>query len=227
MAHLHLPQLSLSGMRRTATAHRDLKPENVLLKVSKVKRAVHDQRQQNFALVPKIGDFGIAKSVRGGTKVGAGTPHYMAPEVLVETRRTNAGTTLNAGLVGSLAARGMSDATSLEQADLYSFGCLMWSCLMPGCPAPFENEVKSFENLCNMVTSGQRPAIPNAYSSFSGPAGMKLTNEWVLPEALVQMMQSCWQAHPERRLDGVGFAGAVTSLETMIRQFGKEGLRPN
>ena len=58
--------------------HRDIKPDNIFL------------FQQQTALVPKLGDFGIAKDIaaEGVTQFGTmlGTPYYMAPEQAIDGR---------------------------------------------------------------------------------------------------------------------------------------------
>lgn len=60
----------LAAAHRLGIVHRDLKPDNVMV---------------TPASVPKIADFGLAKQILGAELPGttlAGTPHYMAPELL-------------------------------------------------------------------------------------------------------------------------------------------------
>jgi len=75
--------------------HRDLKPANILLH--------NDERQ----IVPKVTDFGVAKNLElddGATQTGTvfGTPAYMAPEQMVESRKVD------------------------RRADLWSLGCILY-----------------------------------------------------------------------------------------------------
>lgn len=62
----------LAAAHRDGMLHRDLKPDNILL---------------THARSAKLGDFGLAKPVRasapGELSYLAGTPHYMAPELLL------------------------------------------------------------------------------------------------------------------------------------------------
>ena len=78
--------LILEHLQERDIVHRDLKPENVM---------IDDQGY------PKLIDFGTAKFVEGRTFTIVGTPHYMAPEVI-----------LGKGY-------GMS-------ADMWSFGCMAY-----------------------------------------------------------------------------------------------------
>ncbi|MCA9489475.1 MAG: serine/threonine protein kinase, partial [Myxococcales bacterium] len=58
--------------------HRDLKPANVLVSL------------EDDGLIPKIADFGLVKDVAGGsdTRTGSmmGTPNYMSPEQIRDTK---------------------------------------------------------------------------------------------------------------------------------------------
>ena len=64
--------------------HRDLKPANIMLAI------------QGSALVPKVTDFGLAKLLdaddkRGATRTGStmGTPHYMSPEQVSDSKNVD------------------------------------------------------------------------------------------------------------------------------------------
>ncbi len=107
--------------------HRDLTPGNVLLQTEQSDR-VGDEKESSHRLssfaIPKIGDFGLAKLLVGGsslTQTGAvmGTPSYMAPE--------------QAG--GKTKAIGPA-------VDIYSLGSILYECLTGrppgGGPTPLE-----------------------------------------------------------------------------------------
>ena len=65
--------------------HRDIKPTNVMLELSKSPANESGATAESSPLVPKLGDFGMAKlqeqggeETRQGTVIG--TPEYMSPE---------------------------------------------------------------------------------------------------------------------------------------------------
>jgi Serine/threonine protein kinase len=60
--------LTIEHLHDRNIVHRDLKPENIM---------IDDEGY------PKLIDFGTAKIVNGRTYTTVGTPHYMAPEIIL------------------------------------------------------------------------------------------------------------------------------------------------
>lgn len=94
---------ALTRVHAVGVVHRDVKPENVFL-----------TDQPNGRPLVKLIDFGIADSVGPngaiGTDVVAGTPEYMAPEIVQRAQRADA------------------------RADVYALGVLAFECLTGRCP---------------------------------------------------------------------------------------------
>jgi len=111
--------LALSFMHARNIAHRDVKPHNVLL-------SPH--------LEVKLCDFGLARmksELMTGAMQFAGTPQYMAPELLRLQKYT-------------------------EKVDVFAFGTLLWECMAGD--IPFANlEVPEIRELCY---SGKMLAMP-------------------------------------------------------------------
>jgi serine/threonine-protein kinase len=137
LAAIFLPVCSaVSAAHAIGVVHRDLKPSNVGLSLGSGGR-----------LVPKVLDFGVAKSVvdaSGGTLTGSGvlgTVSYLSPEV----------------------ARG--ERSLDERTDVYSLGVMLFECATG--ELPFRGE-SSYEVMHQIVT-GSRVA-PSSITSGLPPA---------------------------------------------------------
>ena len=100
---------AVSAAHRAGIIHRDLKPQNIFL------------ASGAHGLVPKVLDFGISKwedgsTSRALTSTGAvlGTPYYLAPEQVVDSR------------------------SSSPASDQYAIGVMLYECLTS--VRPFEGE---------------------------------------------------------------------------------------
>jgi hypothetical protein len=110
LVDIMLPVCSaVSAAHRAGIIHRDLKPQNIFL------------ASGAHGLVPKVLDFGISKwedgsTSRALTSTGAvlGTPYYLAPEQVVDTR------------------------ASSPASDQYAIGVMLYECLTS--VRPFEGE---------------------------------------------------------------------------------------
>jgi tetratricopeptide (TPR) repeat protein len=110
--------------------HRDIKPENISLEVV-----------EGRADAVKLLDFGIAQvgGKRGGAESRAGTPGYLAPELI-------------SGIGGD------------ERSDIYAVGCALFE-LVTG-RRPFEHEDPSEVLLAHL---GEDPVPPSALADVSRP----------------------------------------------------------
>lgn len=131
---LRLFRAMVAGVRHAHAAgfvHRDLKPSNVLL-----------SRDEEGRWVPRVADFGIAKSLdeapearsAGLTRTGMamGTPRYMAPEQFRDARAVD------------------------RRADVYSLGCILLE-LLTGVPAfPYDDMMQVYA----AASAGEHTPIP-------------------------------------------------------------------
>ncbi|KAJ6009807.1 hypothetical protein N7522_004823 [Penicillium canescens] len=100
----------LKYLHERGIVHRDIKPENILL--------------ADKLLSVKLGDFGLAKIIGEDsfTTTLCGTPSYVAPEILQDTRRRR----------------------YTKAVDVWSLGVVLYICLC-GFP-PFSDELNTLEN---------------------------------------------------------------------------------
>ena len=122
---------ALSEAHHKGIVHRDLKPSNIML-VATPDGKVHT----------KLLDFGIAKmldiqdqTLQGMTKTGEalGTPLYMSPEQIQGTKVT-------------------------YKSDLYSLGCMLYTCLTGTPPFVGENKLRTMEKHCTTAPLPLRQA---------------------------------------------------------------------
>jgi serine/threonine-protein kinase Chk2 len=131
--------------------HRDLKPENILL------------MDEDFTV--KIGDFGLAKIVGEAsfTTTLCGTPSYVAPEILAESRNRK----------------------YTKAVDIWSLGVVLYICLC-GFP-PFSDELKTADfpySLADQIRKGIFD-YPSPYWDSVGDPARKQSDKSPLSVALL------------------------------------------
>jgi serine/threonine-protein kinase len=149
--------------------HRDIKPQNLLLSVDNV---------------VKLTDFGLARSheSRDITVTGffVGTPFYVAPEQVENSRRADV------------------------RADLYSLACVFFELLTARVPYDGEHAWDVvMQHLNGPVPSAQtlRPELPAEYDAFFERALAKQpTERYPTPRAFVEALEAL--PVPERRAPG-------------------------
>jgi serine/threonine protein kinase len=123
---------ALSRAHAMGVLHRDVKPDNIFL-----------SRDVDGLLLVKLLDFGIAETADGAGSYAhcalAGTPEYMAPEVLLGTHDLDDG------------------------ADLYALGVVVFECLTGACPIP-----GAFEDVIEQLRAGTRAQLTESRPDLHG-----------------------------------------------------------
>lgn len=133
--------------------HRDLKPANILLHGGRLDTlGIVEQRPDrgpssarwhlSLAPIPKITDFGLAKSIDGGadltvTGVACGTPNYMAPEQIRGGRRAGPG------------------------VDVYGLGAVLYELLCGHPPFSGTNAIEVMEKILKTDPPALRKLVPS------------------------------------------------------------------
>jgi serine/threonine protein kinase len=129
---------ALVAVHDAGVIHRDLKPSNIFL-------ASRGQRKDEIKLL----DFGVAKQMNLQTLTATGqvwgTPMYMAPEQLMDSKRVNAA------------------------CDLYSLGVVLFECLTGSAPFSAPNTLAlayAILHGADVDVRAQRPDVPEALAAI-------------------------------------------------------------
>ncbi|THC98683.1 hypothetical protein EYZ11_001817 [Aspergillus tanneri] len=175
--------------------HRDIKPENVL---------VADKK-----LTVKLGDFGLAKIIGEDsfTTTLCGTPSYVAPEILQESRRRK----------------------YTKAVDVWSLGVVLYICLC-GFP-PFSDELYTRENpytLAQQIKMG-RFDYPSPYWDSVGDIALDLIDRMLTVEVdkritVEECLEHPWVTgnYPSISDSTDGLTGALGKLDFQKRKVMRE-----
>ncbi|GLI80486.1 serine/threonine protein kinase [Penicillium ochrochloron] len=175
--------------------HRDIKPENIL---------VSDKK-----LTVKLGDFGLAKIIGEDsfTTTLCGTPSYVAPEILQETRRRR----------------------YTKAVDVWSLGVVLYICLC-GFP-PFSDELYTRENpytLAQQIKMG-RFDYPSPYWDSVGDPALDLIDKMLTVDdekriTVDECLEHPWltQKYPSVNDSTDGLTGALDKLDFSKRKVERE-----
>ncbi|CAK7215431.1 serine/threonine protein kinase [Sporothrix eucalyptigena] len=175
--------------------HRDIKPENILL----VDRDLH----------VKLADFGLAKIIgeESFTTTLCGTPSYVAPEILADSRNRK----------------------YTKAVDIWSLGVVLYICLC-GFP-PFSDELRSPEfpfNMSQQIRSG-RFTFPSPYWDSVGDPALDLIDSMLVVDPERRFTIDQCMAHPWMNESAVnvndstdGLVGGVAGLAVNRRGLTRE-----
>ncbi|KAF7596184.1 hypothetical protein BBP40_003083 [Aspergillus hancockii] len=175
--------------------HRDIKPENIL---------VADKK-----LTVKLGDFGLAKIIGEDsfTTTLCGTPSYVAPEILQESRRRR----------------------YTKAVDIWSLGVVLYICLC-GFP-PFSDELYTSENpytLAQQIKMG-RFDYPSPYWDSVGDPALDLIDRMLTVEVdkritVDECLEHAWLTgkYPSVSDSTDGLTGALGELDFSKRKIARE-----
>lgn len=202
LAHLHT-EITKDGKHKPAIVHRDLSSRNVIIKADGTCMICDFQHAVCF-----VNNKPLTNEDRVISLVG--TLRYLAPEKLDN-------------------AFNLSHCESaLKQADIYSFGLLLWEMAsrcsdlyqgidVPNYKMPFEHELglkPTFDQMKVLVSRHKaRPLFPDIWKN-SNPA-IRLLKETIV---------ECWDQEPEARLTALCIAERIGELPILWKRYKMETL---
>ena len=175
--------------------HRDIKPENILL------------TDKNLHV--KVADFGLAKIIgeESFTTTLCGTPSYVAPEILEDTKHRR----------------------YTRAVDIWSLGVVLYICLC-GFP-PFSDELYTRENPYNLTQQIKmgRFDYPSPYWDSVGDSALDLIDRMLTVDVskrytIDECLQHPWTTqHPINLNDSTdGLVGGIEGLDFSKRKIARE-----